>query len=60
MARDLLNLKLTQNQTELSRQIEELAATVEVQGKMLRRLLGKLDFLVGVGADVGVPADNSS
>ncbi|KIM34880.1 hypothetical protein M413DRAFT_79961 [Hebeloma cylindrosporum] len=42
-ARDLTNLKLAQNQTELSRQIEELAGTVEVQGRLLRRLLEKLD-----------------
>ena len=42
-ARDLSNMKLAQNQTELSRQIEELAGTVEVQGRLLRRLLEKLD-----------------
>ena len=36
-------MKLAQNQTELSRQIEELAGTVEVQGRLLRRLLEKLD-----------------
>ncbi|KAF8956806.1 hypothetical protein BDZ97DRAFT_1847600 [Flammula alnicola] len=42
-SRDLSNMKLAQNQTELSRQIEELAATVEVQGRMLHRLLEKLD-----------------
>ncbi|KAJ3510190.1 hypothetical protein NLJ89_g4820 [Agrocybe chaxingu] len=41
--RDLSNLKLAQNQTELSRQIQELAATVEIQGKLLQRLLTKLD-----------------
>jgi hypothetical protein len=54
-------MKLAQNQTELSRQIEELAATVEVQGRLLRRLLEKLDStLVGAGVDVGVPAGYSS
>jgi len=38
-SRDLTNMKLAQNQTELSRQIEDLAATVEIQGRMLQRLL---------------------
>lgn len=37
--RDLTNMKLAQNQTELSKQIEELTATVEIQGRMLQRLL---------------------
>jgi len=41
-SRDLSNMKLAQNQTELSKQIEDLAATVEIQGKMLQRLLGIL------------------
>ena len=36
-------MKLAQNQTELSRQIEELAATVEVQGRMLQRLMEVLE-----------------
>ncbi|EKM79679.1 hypothetical protein AGABI1DRAFT_59386 [Agaricus bisporus var. burnettii JB137-S8] len=40
---DLSNLKLAQNQTELSRQISELAATVEVQGRLLKRLVTVLD-----------------
>jgi len=38
-SRDLSNMKLAQNQTELSKQIEELTATVEIQGRMLQRLL---------------------
>jgi potassium voltage-gated channel Shal-related subfamily D member 2 len=37
--RDLTNMKLAQNQTELSKQIEDLTATVEIQGRMLQRLL---------------------
>jgi hypothetical protein len=41
--RDLSNLKLAQNQTELSGQISELRATVEMQGKMLARLLEVLE-----------------
>ena len=41
--RDLSNLKLAQNQTELSRQIDELAGVVEAQGKMLTRLLELLE-----------------
>ena len=40
-------MKLAQNQTELSRQIEELAGTVEVQGRLLRRLLEKLESSSG-------------
>ena len=32
-------MKLAQNQTELSKQIEDLTATVEIQGRMLQRLL---------------------
>ncbi|KAH9480920.1 Potassium voltage-gated channel subfamily B member 1 [Psilocybe cubensis] len=50
--RDLSNLKLAQNQTELSRQIEELAAAVDVQGRVLERLVGMLDELSG-GKEVG-------
>lgn len=38
-SRDLSNMKLAQNQTELSKQIEDLTATVELQGRMLQRLL---------------------
>ncbi|KAF8798673.1 voltage-gated potassium channel [Phlegmacium glaucopus] len=38
-SRDLSNMKLAQNQTELSRQIGDLAATIEIQGKMLQRLM---------------------
>jgi len=42
-SRDLSNMKLAQNQTELSRQIENLAATVEIQGRMLQRLMEVLE-----------------
>ncbi|KAF9525586.1 hypothetical protein CPB83DRAFT_818299, partial [Crepidotus variabilis] len=42
-SRDLSNLKLAQNQTELSKQIHELSATVEMQAKLLQRLIKKLD-----------------
>ncbi|TEB27742.1 voltage-gated potassium channel [Coprinellus micaceus] len=38
-SRDLSNMKLAQNQTELSRQIEELRHVVEGQGRMVQRLL---------------------
>ena len=41
--RDLSNLKLAQNQTQLSRQIQELSTTVELQRKLLMRLLKKID-----------------
>ena len=41
--RDLSNFKLAQNQTELSHQIEDLKATVELQGKLLTRLLVALE-----------------
>ena len=41
-SRDLSNMKLAQNQTELSKQIEDLTATVEIQGRMLQRLLDLL------------------
>lgn len=51
--RDLSNLKLAQNQTELSRQIEELAGTVEAQGKLLMRLLEKLDASSGSASSSG-------
>ena len=40
---DLSNRKLAQNQTELSRQIDELRSTVEAQGAMLSRLLEVLE-----------------
>ncbi|KAF8876388.1 hypothetical protein BD779DRAFT_1449429 [Infundibulicybe gibba] len=40
---DLTNLKLAKNQTELSRQITDLRATVESQGRMLQRLLETLE-----------------
>lgn len=42
-AHDLTNFKLAQNQTELSKQIEELKATVEAQGLLLGRLLQALE-----------------
>ncbi|KAL0577505.1 hypothetical protein V5O48_004491 [Marasmius crinis-equi] len=42
-AGDLSNLKLAQNQTELSKQISELRETVELQGLMIRRLLDSLE-----------------
>ncbi|KAF5348601.1 hypothetical protein D9756_009695 [Leucocoprinus leucothites] len=41
--RDLSNMKLAQNQTELSKQIVDLNATVEMQGKLLRKLIRILD-----------------
>lgn len=41
--KDLSNLKLAQNQTELSRQIETLSSTVEAQGVMIQRLLDIID-----------------
>ncbi|KAK0457996.1 uncharacterized protein EV420DRAFT_1748335 [Desarmillaria tabescens] len=41
--KDLSNRKLAQNQTELSRQIEQLSATVEAQGAMIQRLLQVMD-----------------
>jgi potassium voltage-gated channel Shal-related subfamily D protein 2 len=40
---DLSNLKLAENQTELSRQIAELRATIEEQSVMVDRLIGLLD-----------------
>lgn len=40
---DLSNRKLARNQTELSRQISELRYVVEVQGEMIRRLVGMLE-----------------
>lgn len=46
-------MKLAQNQTELSRQIEELAETVEAQGKLLMRLLEKLDASSGSASSSG-------
>lgn len=44
---DLSNRKLAQNQTELSRQITELRATVEAQGQMLERLVTALEASSG-------------
>lgn len=41
--RDLTNLKLAQNQTELSRQISELRVAMEAQGELLRRLVDVSD-----------------
>ncbi|KAG8214300.1 voltage-gated potassium channel [Butyriboletus roseoflavus] len=49
--RDLSNRKLAQNQTELSRQISELRSAVEVQGEMIRRLVGMLESGTGHGID---------
>lgn len=49
--RDLTNRKLAQNQTELSRQISELRSVVEVQGEMIRRLVGMLEASAGRGVD---------
>ncbi|KAF8903672.1 hypothetical protein CPB84DRAFT_1835815 [Gymnopilus junonius] len=43
-----LSPPLAQNQTELSRQIEELAGVVDVQGRMLSRLLELLEEKEGV------------
>jgi hypothetical protein len=40
--KDLSNRKLAQNQAELSQQISELRVTVEMQGEMIRELLGYL------------------
>jgi hypothetical protein len=40
--KDLSNRKLAQNQTELSQQISELRVTVEMQGELIRELLGYL------------------
>ncbi|KAF5338269.1 hypothetical protein D9611_014616 [Ephemerocybe angulata] len=53
IARDLTNLKLAQNQTELSRQIAELAEEVGRQGRLLGRLVGVLGegVLGGSGRD---------
>ena len=42
-SQDLSNFKLAQNQTELSKQIEELKSTVLKQGQMMSRLLEVLD-----------------
>jgi len=51
--RDLSNLKLAQNQTELSRQIADLMGAVEGQGKLLRRIMRVLEEegRIGVGVD---------
>ncbi|KAF6750599.1 hypothetical protein DFP72DRAFT_1013319 [Ephemerocybe angulata] len=53
IARDLSNLKLAQNQTELSRQIAELAEEVGRQGRLLGRLVEVLEegVLRGEGRD---------
>ncbi|KAF6745277.1 hypothetical protein DFP72DRAFT_1176408 [Ephemerocybe angulata] len=53
IARDLSNLKLAQNQTELSRQIAELAEEVGRQGRLLGRLVEVLGegVLRGEGRD---------
>ncbi|KAL0067334.1 hypothetical protein AAF712_005561 [Marasmius tenuissimus] len=40
---DLSNMKLAQNQTELSNQISELRDTVELQGVLIKRLLAALE-----------------
>ncbi|EFI27342.1 hypothetical protein CC1G_14815 [Coprinopsis cinerea okayama7 len=45
-SRDLTNMKLAQNQTELSHQIDELKGIVEEQGKLIGRLV---DLLEGRG-----------
>ncbi|TFK18612.1 voltage-gated potassium channel [Coprinopsis marcescibilis] len=47
--RDLSNLKLAQNQTELSRQIGELREVVEGQGRLVERLVGLLEKRGGGG-----------
>ncbi|KAF8074171.1 hypothetical protein FPV67DRAFT_791341 [Lyophyllum atratum] len=49
---DLSNLKLAQNQTELSRQISELRATVDVQGRLMQQLLEALQERTGKGKEV--------
>lgn len=41
--RDLSNMKLAQNQTELSKQIADLSRVVEEQGLLLRRLVNVLE-----------------
>lgn len=46
---DLSNRKLAQNQTELSRQISELRATVEGQGLMLQHLIDALESSTSKG-----------
>jgi len=40
---DISNFKLAQNQTELSKQIEELKATVELNVQIMNRLLEVLE-----------------
>jgi len=42
-SQDLSNFKLAQNQTQLSKQIEELKSTVEMQGQMMNRLIQALE-----------------
>ena len=39
MQRDLSNLKLAQNQTELSEQIMQLHQTLEAQGRLITQLI---------------------
>ena len=41
--RDLSNMKLAQNQTELSKQIVDLSRMVEEQGHLLRRVMKVLE-----------------
>ncbi|KAL0961287.1 hypothetical protein HGRIS_006247 [Hohenbuehelia grisea] len=41
--RDLSNLKLAENQTELSKQISDLRGTMEMQAKLIKRLVGALE-----------------
>jgi len=58
--KDLSNMKLAMNQTELSRQISELREIVEVQGKVIGRLVEVLERFgvkdVGGGGDAQVGA----
>ncbi|PPR00316.1 hypothetical protein CVT24_004603 [Panaeolus cyanescens] len=49
---DLSNMKLAQNQTELSRQIDRLGEVVEEQGVLIRRLVGMLER-GGLGGALG-------
>lgn len=45
-------MKLAQNQTELSKQIADLSATVQLQGKLLKRLVTILDGEGEGGSDL--------
>ncbi|KAF8644375.1 hypothetical protein AX16_008500 [Volvariella volvacea WC 439] len=56
VSRDLSNRKLAMNQTELSKQISELRETVEVQGRLLERLLKVIEERE-LGAEVGRSVD---